>query len=402
MSPIISRIASPGGAGGSSFLRKFRNRRFIIKPIMLGPGNGASEIVRKPTFIANAYSIVGSVGPHLSSDWQVSTNSTFTNIVQQSLNNTSNKTSFTLSSDLNFNTLYYARVRYTDGVYVSEWSDPISFTTAQFLDPLVNGTQTITTNGQLWTVPANVGSIRITLNGSRGRAGSVRLGNGGRVQATLSVTPGEVLRFDNFGGSWSCGPNSGSTLTQATLWMIVGSGGGCGQQDNGTTDPGNTWHIFGNYNSHGGGDTGNSGYIAYYQDERYTGYESIYDAGIASRAGTGGSQSSGGIATPNPTNQSCDAGNGGPLYGGTGWGSHYSKCWATKSGDGGSGWFGGAGGNGWEFRNYNFGDPGYWSAGGNKGWGAGGSSRIQLGERLISIEENSIGTSTIEAPLIEY
>ena len=105
MSPLISRVASPGGTGGSSFLRKFRNRKFIVKPIMLGPTNGASEIVRKPTFVASSYSFVGSVGSHVSTDWQVSTSSNFGTIVAQSLNNTSNKTSYTLPSDLNLNTL---------------------------------------------------------------------------------------------------------------------------------------------------------------------------------------------------------------------------------------------------------------------------------------------------------
>jgi len=76
---------------------------------------------------------------HVSSDWQVATNSAFSNIVFQSLNNTTNKTSIqiTVSSE---NT-YYIRVRYKDSYNkYSQWSNASSF----IISILPPGTPSIT------------------------------------------------------------------------------------------------------------------------------------------------------------------------------------------------------------------------------------------------------------------
>lgn len=227
MSPIISKVSSPGGAGGSSFLRTFRNRRFIVKPTMLAPTNGASEIVRKPTFVASSYSFVGSVGSHLSTDWQVSTSSTFGTIAAQSLNDTSNKTSYTLPSDLNLNTLYYVRARYTDGTYISEWSDPISFTTTQFLPYFSNGTQTIT-NDITWTVPSGIGKIRVRFYTGYARNNTNYSGYG-TSEFEFDVTPGESLRINSV--MIGVPENGGPIYTQPFCFIAQGQWGGYGTHE---------------------------------------------------------------------------------------------------------------------------------------------------------------------------
>lgn len=340
MSPIISRVASPGGAGGSSFLRTYRNRRFIIKPIMLAPGNGSTGIVRKPTLIVSTYSVVGSVGSHLSSDWQVSTNSTFTNIVQQSLSDTSNKTSFTLPSDLSLNTLYYGRVRYTDGVYVSEWSDSISFTTTQFLPYFSNGTQTVTSE-QSWVVPSGIGRLRVRFysNYAFAQNGSRHSGHA-TSEYEFDVVPGETLRLSPV----MIGiPDAGGPVrTQACCFVAQGQWGGTG----GESGYDDAWNWSGEVNGLCGGRPGTP------------------NGGTASRTSgtsnaTGGTTSADGVAgQPNEPVYDNGPGNfynpaGGPLgrrasdpynyYAGGGKGMTDGSI-TRYNGSGGFGWFGGGAG----------------------------------------------------------
>lgn len=59
---------------------------------------------------------------HVSSDWEVATDIDFTNIVSSSLADTENKESIQVNG-LNFEAIYYARVRYNGAVHVSEWSN---------------------------------------------------------------------------------------------------------------------------------------------------------------------------------------------------------------------------------------------------------------------------------------
>ena len=208
-------------------------------------------------------------------------------------------------------------------------------------------------------MPSKVRYLRITVRGGAtdwsGTGGYWFLcGKGGTLRATLRVTPGEIYRVDTFpgGGNRSqsegsapnklksslgastvaFGPNLGSLLTQSTLWMIAGAGGGnAGIDNNGPVYIGGA----------GGGDTGASG---------------------GTGPGYGGGQSSGGD------------GNGQALAGGmdtTGTGSF------ARAG-GGAGWYGGgAGGAG--------------SSG--LGAGGGGSSKIQIpSDRSPTTVENSQGT----------
>ena len=63
---------------------------------------------------------------HVSSDWQVATDSAFSNIVFQSLNNTTNKTSIQIT--VPSENTYYIRVRYKDSNNnYSQWSSVVSF-----------------------------------------------------------------------------------------------------------------------------------------------------------------------------------------------------------------------------------------------------------------------------------
>ncbi len=201
---------------------------------------------------------------------------------------------------------------------------------------------------QSFTVPYGVTSIEIDAYGARGgnTYNTTGLGQGGRVQATMNVTPGQVLNlyvggqgasYAGFGsmlaGGWNGGGNGtitgqggggggasdiridGTSLADRVL--VAGGGGG---KSPGTCTAGSTALP------HGGGLTGASGFYC------------SGGPGEAKR-GRGGSQTAGGRPGCWYNGSSC-AGSGGFGYGGNGG----SVSGHGRAGGGGGGWYGGGGG----------------------------------------------------------
>lgn len=108
--------------------------------VMLAVGTG---FVRKPSvsvygalgdliFEGSSFSVAGGVADtHIASDWQVATDSGFMNIVAQSLDDSVNLTQWSVQ-EMDLNATYYVRVRYKGAqAGVSDWSDPVSFSTQE-------------------------------------------------------------------------------------------------------------------------------------------------------------------------------------------------------------------------------------------------------------------------------
>lgn len=296
-------------------------RSLIITPSITSPNNGATGIGITPSFTSSAYNTIGMSESHVSSDWQVASDSGFNTIVASTTNDTTNKTSWTASS-FSLNTTYYVRVRYKSQNFTSLYSDAVTFTIRQYYDYLVNGTTNRT--GGLFTVPPGIGRLRVTSYGDNASSSGR---TGGTASATFDVIPGEVFRIDGHSGgqtgdeggrggtAYSFGPNTGSPNNQSSLWLIAGASGA----PNASSDNGGGWA--------GGSGGGPDGQPA---------------------AGGGGSQSSGGNGYQP----------GGALYGGQGRPIQDSEeQW--DGGGGGSGWFGGGGAAGY-------------------GGGGGGSGRVQI------------------------
>ncbi|MEL6866666.1 MAG: glycine-rich protein, partial [Bacteroidota bacterium] len=199
---------------------------------------------------------------------------------------------------------------------------------------------------QSFVVPDGVTSIEVDAYGARGGWGNYkRPGYGGRVQATLQVTPGETLNiyvggrgegynepggYGTRAGGWNGGGNSnsyrvgggggatdirigGTALEQRVI--VAGGGGGSG---------GSSCSGYGNTTGGGGGNTtgANGGQC---------------NSGGSNLGGRGGSPSAGG--SPGCRNGYCGSsgsqgqgGNGSPSYGG------------SYGGGGGAGYYGGGGG----------------------------------------------------------
>ncbi|MEI6882064.1 MAG: glycine-rich protein, partial [Bacteroidota bacterium] len=211
-----------------------------------------------------------------------------------------------------------------------------------FAANITSGSQSFTYTGsqQTWTVPAGVTSITVDAQGAQGGTSGYGTGGlGGRLQATLPVTPGATL-FINVGGQgntsvggwngggapYACGCAAGgggatdiriggTALTDRKI--VAGGGGGAGYY----------WNWLNDHGGVGGGLTGGAGYTN--------------NSLNASYCGQGGTQASGGagaaIGGPAGT---LGTGGGNGYYAGGGGGGYFG---------GGAGYYGGGGGGGSSF-----------------------------------------------------
>lgn len=216
----------------------------------------------------------------------------------------------------------------------------------------VSTTQSFTTAGShSFTVPIDVTSIVVDMAGGQGGNAAASGGNGGRVQTTIAVTPGESLQI-NVGGSiasTSGGTNGGGTggtggptngrggggasdirqggTALANRIVVAGGGGGAGGLGLASL-PGGAGGAGGQIGSSGVGVSNNPGTSS-----------QGGNGGTASAGGAGGKGGTfpGGTAGGNGTNGQLgiggNGGAGGSLQGGGG-------------GGGGGGYYGGGGGGG--------------------------------------------------------
>jgi len=108
----------------------------VDQPTVTSPSDGAVDVGEEPTISTSSFSVTGTTDTHLSTDWQIASDSSFNTIVVESLNDTSNLVSWTVpGGNLSTSTTYYIRVRHTGtNLGDSEWSNTVSFTTeSQFL-----------------------------------------------------------------------------------------------------------------------------------------------------------------------------------------------------------------------------------------------------------------------------
>ncbi len=227
-----------------------------------------------------------------------------------------------------------------------------------------SGPQTFNYTGsqQTWTVPTGVTSITVDMTGAAGGDSSdddiptTPGGKGGRVQATLPVTPGQTLYINVGGmgghvcstnysdGGWNGGGGGGC----ATGYHIGGSGGGASDIRSGGTDLSNRIIVAGaggggggdndSYHSGNGGDAGSPNGLA-------------GTDGANTSGGGGGTWSAGGGVGPR---------GGSGTAGGFGTGGLGGVIAAANGAGGGGGYYGGGGGN--------------CTANGTGGGGGGGSS----------------------------
>ena len=196
---------------------------------------------------------------------------------------------------------------------------------------------------QTYTVPPGASYIIVDASGAQGgSSASYNLGGkGGRMQATLNVTPGEVLNI-YVGGA---GTNGISSSTVTGGYNGGGAGGTGGSGGGGATDIRRGGTALSNrilVAAGGGGSGSNYGIPTGGAGGGTTGEDGVATTGYASATGMGATQSAGGqqngaLGTGGDAatqiNVFCGGGGGGGYYGGGG-----ASAPAPVGGGGGSSW----------------------------------------------------------------
>jgi hypothetical protein len=199
-------------------------------------------------------------------------------------------------------------------------------------------TLTFTGSDQTWTVPANITSILVEAYGAQGGDKDVAGGFGGRVQAIIKVTPGEIL-YIMVGGKpsgitavYGNGGNAGTNVSSSA--QQGAAGGGMTALFRTSVAMSNVLLVAA---GGGGAATGRIGGAA----GGLVGSVSVSDT---YRGGQGGTQSTGGAIGTLTDAQVTNPTPGQLGVGGTG-GTINSGTW-NSGGGGGAGYYGGGGGAG--------------------------------------------------------
>jgi len=297
----------------------------IFTPSITGP-TGSEISPTFPTVTSSTYQTEGAAGPHTSTDWQIASDALFTQILSQSMDDTSNKTSWNRPFlGLEWDTDYHFRVRYKDNLgTVSGWGTA-TITIQSALPLYTNSSQGFNRpNGNFnfvsWTVPEGVGRIRVEARGRKNHA------DGGIIQSNFKVFPKETFRIYNINDTIYFGEDA--EYSTSNILVIAGAGGGAGSFS--SNNDGNS-----SQRGNGGLGGGNSGQAGNRRDNN------------SGNAGGGGSQNSGGGAgTGNKggCDQLTNANAGERWKGGGGYSCNQNDDGRYNGGGGGAGWFGGGGG----------------------------------------------------------
>lgn len=119
-------LDSSGWSTGSTFTAKADDRVInapsIASPLNASTGNPLRPVIQSSDFSANF------AENHVNTDWQVSTNTSFTNLIINIAADNVNKLSYEFTFDLSYATTYYVRVKHRGNIKVSEWSNYSQFT----------------------------------------------------------------------------------------------------------------------------------------------------------------------------------------------------------------------------------------------------------------------------------
>jgi len=195
-----------------------------------------------------------------------------------------------------------------------------------------------------WTVPERVYSISVVVIGGGGGQATNSGGNGGKVSATLNVTPGQVLDLVIGGGGlasqgWGGGGGGASSINAGTANQIIAGGGGGSALIGGGGGNGGNPNGANGVSGGGGGGIGGSGGIG---GAEGTPSVEIGGGGGNGNGGAGGGGALGGYGSGLGVggNNHGWSGYGGGGYGGGGGGGNSSS---SDGGGGGGGSIGPAG-----------------------------------------------------------
>lgn len=166
-----------------------------IAPSITSPVTGSTNLTASVSVSSTVFAMNTGADTHLSSDWQVATDSEFTNVVSSTVNDTVNKTSWT-ATGLSPNTSYYVRVRYKGTVYgYGAWSNANTFSTKVSFIP--NNESAILTASDKASNNYFGYSVSIDSDGTRIVVGAYGASAGG-----FSIA-GKAYVFSRSGSNWT-------------------------------------------------------------------------------------------------------------------------------------------------------------------------------------------------------
>ena len=112
----------------------FSGTPLISKPTLIYPTDAATGVDFSTLFSTDYFSTSNGYDQHVSTDWQISTGSSFSVLTKDIQDDTTNLESYSFDyADFTGNTQYYFRARHTGAsIGDSDWSDTVSFTSANF------------------------------------------------------------------------------------------------------------------------------------------------------------------------------------------------------------------------------------------------------------------------------
>lgn len=118
-----------GNSGWSDVVSINTLSSYVIPPLITSPFNNVINLGPSIDLESSSFRTLSFSDEHVSSDWQVATDTAFTNIVFEKLNDSEFKIQCHIDR-LPPNDIYYARVRYNSDINgTSNWSEIVSFTT---------------------------------------------------------------------------------------------------------------------------------------------------------------------------------------------------------------------------------------------------------------------------------
>lgn len=180
-------------------------------PTITYPTFNSNGISTTASATASAFAMTTGSDTHASSDWQVATDSAFTNLVAQTIDDAINKTSWTFSPAVPNNATLYLRVRYKGTTYgYGSWSSTIIFSTGTVNNVTTEEAILIPPNGD--ALDAGLFGTSISIDGTGSRVAISQIGvlgvyvfvrSGANWTLEQKIIPTNATVADKFGYSIS-------------------------------------------------------------------------------------------------------------------------------------------------------------------------------------------------------
>lgn len=209
--------------------------KFVQPPTIEAPTSGTTNVSETPVLVSSVFGVSpDGADTHASTDWQIATDPSFSNITYESLADATNLETFDVpAGTLSENTTYYVRARHNGTTLVaSDWSATISFTTLPLFGLLSEVQKLVASDG---TASAFLGMSLASGDGY--------VFGGGQAAVGANYNQGAVYAYKATSGVW------------AETQKIVASDGSSGDLfgDRNSVSYANGWLIVGAMNKAGGG-----------------------------------------------------------------------------------------------------------------------------------------------------